>query len=211
MDTTEKMLKELTETSGVLGYEREIREVIRRYFKPLGQLTQDKLGSLICQKKGTSDGPRVVLAGHMDEVGFMVKYITDDGFIRFTPLGCWWDQVLLAQRVVIKTTGGDVIGIIGAKPPHVMNAEERKKLVEKKEMYIDIGASSRDAVDKAGVRVGDPIVPASDFVILAGGKTYLAKAFDDRIGCAMVISVLEQLNDGKHPNTVYGIATAQEE
>jgi putative aminopeptidase FrvX len=211
MDTTEKMLKELTEASGVSGYEREIRDVIRRYLKPTGQLSQDKLGSLICKKKGTSDGPRVVLAGHMDEVGFMVKYITDDGFIRFTPLGGWWDQVLLAQRVVIKTTKGDVIGIIGAKPPHVMNAEERKKLVEKKEMYIDIGASSRGEVDKAGVTVGDPIVPFSEFAILANGKTYLAKAFDDRIGCAMVISVLQHLNDGKHPNTVYGIATAQEE
>ena len=211
MDKTEKMLKELTEASGVSGYEKEIRDVIRGYLKTAGQLSQDKLGSLICKKKGTSEGPKVVVAGHMDEVGFMVKYITDDGFIRFTPLGGWWDQVLLAQRVVIKTTKGNVTGIIGAKPPHVMNAEERKKLVEKKEMYIDIGASSRDEVDKAGVRVGDPIVPASDFEILAGGKTYLAKAFDDRIGCAMIISVLEQLNDGKHPNTIYGIATAQEE
>lgn len=211
MDKTEIMLKELTEASGVSGYEKEVREVIEKYLKPAGELSRDKLGSLICKKKGTSEGPKVVLAGHMDEVGFMVKYITDEGFIRFTPLGGWWDQVLLAQRVIIKTSKGNVTGIIGAKPPHVMNAEERKKLVEKKEMYIDIGASSRDEVDKAGVRVGDPVIPASRFEILANGKTYLAKAFDDRIGCAMIISILEQLKDSDHPNTIYGIATAQEE
>ena len=137
--------------------------------------------------------PKVVLAGHMDEVGFMVKYITEDGFIKFTPLGGWWDQVSPVTS------------------PHMMNAEERKKLVEKKEMYIDIGASSRDEVEKAGVKVGDPIVPCSEFTILANGKSYLAKAFDDRIGCATLISVLQQLKTGDHANTIYGVATAQEE
>jgi putative aminopeptidase FrvX len=211
MDETENMLKELTEVTGVAGYENEIQRVMRRYFESLGEITSDKLGSLICRKKGASDTPHVVLAGHMDEVGFMVKYITKEGFIKFTPLGGWWDQVLLAQRVTIITHRGRVTGVIGAKPPHVLTEEERKKILPKKDMYIDIGASSSEEVENAGIRVGDPIVPVSNFEILANRKTYLAKAFDDRLGCALTIMTLQQLTNHQHPNCVYGIATVQEE
>lgn len=211
MDATEKLLKELTEASGVAGYEKEIREVMRRYFKPLGQLSQDKMGSLVCQQSGDADEPRILLAGHMDEIGFMVKLITKEGFIRFTPLGGWWDQVLLSQRVLIKTNNGDVVGVMGAKPPHVLAEEERKKVVEKKEMYIDIGATSQQEVEAAGVRVGDPIVPDARFTILSNSKAYLAKAFDDRVGCALTISALQKLAKESHPNTIFGVATVQEE
>ena len=211
MDKTENMLRELTEAPGVPGYESEIRKVILSYLKPQGDITEDKMGSLICKKEGKSSGPKVMLAGHMDEVGFMVKHITSEGFIKFAPLGGWWDQVLLVQRVVIKTNKGDVIGVIGAKPPHLLSPEERNKLVDKKNMYIDIGATSNKEVSKAGVRIGDPIVPLSEFTTLANPKTYMAKAFDDRIGCALVISALESLKSNNHPNTVYGVATVQEE
>jgi len=147
----------------------------------------------------------------MDEIGFMVKHVTKEGFIKFTPLGGWWDQVLLAQRVLIKTSKSDVVGIIGAKPPHLLSAEERKKLVEKKDMYIDIGATSQEEVETAGERVGDPIVPVSEFTILANPKTYLAKAFDDRVGCALVIMAMQKLAMKSHPNTLFGVATVQEE
>lgn len=211
MDSIERLLKELTEASGVPGYEREVRDIIRHYFEPLGQITQDKIGSLICKKSGETEEPRLVLAGHMDEIGFMVKYISKEGFIRFTPLGGWWDQVLLAQRVVIKTKKGDIVGVIGAKPPHLLSEDERKKIVEKKDMYIDIGATSQQEVEEAGVRVGDPIVPSMEFTVLANSKTYLAKAFDDRVGCALTIAVMQRLVKGNHPNTVFGVATAQEE
>ena len=211
MDAVEKLLKELTEASGVSGYEAEVRGVIRRYFEPLGEITQDKIGSLICRKKGSYDRPKVVLAGHMDEIGFMVKLITREGFIKFTSLGGWWDQVLLAQRVVIKTRMGDITGVIGAKPPHVLSEEERKKVVEKKEMYIDIGAKSEEEVEAAGVCVGDPVIPTSQFSILSNSKTYLAKALDDRLGCAMIISVMQKLVNKNHPNCLFGVATVQEE
>jgi putative aminopeptidase FrvX len=211
MDKTEKLLKELTEANGVPGYETEVRNVIRRYFEPLGEIMQDKIGSLICKKTGDAAEPRVLLAGHMDEIGFMVKHITKEGFIMFTALGGWWDQVLLAQRVRIKTSKGDVIGVLGAKPPHLLSAEERKKLVEKKDMYIDIGATSQEEVEKAGVRVGDPVVPVGEFTVLANSKTYLAKAFDDRVGCALVIAGLQSLTKRSHPNTLFGVATVQEE
>jgi putative aminopeptidase FrvX len=211
MDNIEKLLKELTEASGVPGYEHEVREVIRSNFKQFGEITQDKIGSLICRKSGDAKEPKLLLAGHMDEIGFMVKYITKEGFIRFTALGGWWDQVLLAQRVLIKTGKGDVVGVVGAKPPHLLSAEERKKIVEKKDMYIDIGATSEDEVEKAGIRVGDPIIPVSEFAILANRKTYMAKAFDDRVGCAAAIAVLQKLAKARHPNTVFAVATVQEE
>jgi endoglucanase len=211
MDFTLNLLKELTETPGVSGYEAPIRAVIRKYLEKCGELTQDKIGSVICRKQGTSDKPRIMLAGHMDEIGFMVKQISPEGFIKFLPLGGWFDQVLLGQRVVIQSKKGDVVGVIGAKPPHLLPADEREKVVKRKDMYIDIGALNKDEVDAAGIQLGDPIIPRADFVELAGGKTYLSKAFDDRVGTALVISALQGLQGKSHPNTVYGVATVMEE
>jgi putative aminopeptidase FrvX len=211
MDNTETMLKELTEASGVSGYEDRVRGIIRRYLSKIGNISHDKLGSLVCAKAGSAAKPKVMIAAHMDECGFMVQKITKEGFIKFAPLGGWWDHVLMAQRVLIHTRNGDIIGIIGAKPPHILTEDERKKLVEKKDMYIDIGATSREEAEKSGVRVGDPIVPVSEFTILTGGNAYLAKAADDRIGCAVFIAAFQRLMNESHPNTVYGVATVQEE
>lgn len=211
MDETAKILKDLTEAHGVPGFESPVRSVLKEYFQKLGEISQDKLGSVICKKRGSADEPRVMIAGHMDEIGFLVKYVTDEGFIKFLPLGGWFDQVLLGQRVIIKTPKGDVVGLIGAKPPHLLSPEDRKKVIEKNEMYIDIGACSKAEVEEAGVRAGDPIVPRADFVELANGKTYLSKAFDDRVGVALAVSVIQQLQGKQHPNTVYGVATVQEE
>ncbi len=209
MDELAELLKTLTEAHGVPGYETEIREVMRGLLAGLGEVEQDNIGSLICRRG--EGGPRVMLAAHMDEIGFMVKHITPEGFIRFTPLGGWFDQVLLGQRVVIKTHKGDVVGVIGAKPPHLLSPDERKKVVERKDMYIDIGATSAQEVEEAGVRVGDPVVPLAPFQVLAGGKTYLAKAFDDRVGCAVLVEVMRRLAREGHPNAVYAVATVQEE
>ena len=211
MDFTLNLLKELTETPGVSGYETSIRATMRKYLEKYGELSQDKIGSVICRKQGSSEKPRIMLAGHMDEVGFMVKQITPEGFINFLTLGGWFDQVLLGQRVVIQTQKGEVVGVIGAKPPHLLPAEERDKVVKRKDMYIDIGAVNKAEVEAAGVQLGDPVIPRADFVELAGGKTYLSKAFDDRVGTALVISVLEELKGKDHPNTVYGVATVMEE
>jgi putative aminopeptidase FrvX len=211
VDSTEKLFQELTEVAGVPGYEGEARAAIRRHLEPVARIEHDKLGSIIGVKRGSADAPRVMLAGHMDEVGFMVSLITDDGFIRFVPLGGWWSQVMLGQRVVVKTSAGDVPGVLGAKPPHLMDAEEAKKLVDKKDMYIDIGATSKDEVKACGVRLGDPVIPICPFTVMAPGKTYLGKAWDDRLGCALFIQTFERLQGQAHPNTLYGVGTVQEE
>lgn len=210
MDQTEEFLKILTEAHGVPGYETEVRALLRGYMEPLGAVTQDKLGSLVCHKAGS--GPKVMLVGHMDEIGFLVTHITDDGFIKFQQLGGWWDQVLLGHRVIIKShKGQDVIGVIGAKAPHLLTDEERNKLVQKKDMYVDIGARSAAEVREAGVRPGDAIVPHSDFTRLANGRTYLSKAFDNRVGCALVVDVLRHFQENVHPNHLYGVQTVMEE
>lgn len=212
MDATEQLLREISEAPGPSGYEAPAREVMRRALSGLAtEVEQDKLGSLIARLPGTSNRPRIMLAGHLDEVGFLVRYITDNGFIRFLPLGGWWNLVLLAQQVTILTSKGSVTGIIGAKPPHLLKEEERNKVVEKEAMYIDIGATSRQQVEEAGVRVGDPIVPKTAFTVLMNGRAYLSKAWDDRVGCAMVVEAFRALAKEPHPNTVYGVGTVQEE
>jgi len=210
-DSTLQLLTELTETHGVPGYEAPVRAVVRKHMEPLGQISQDKIGSVICKVKSNVESPRVMLVGHMDEIGFMVKHITKEGFLKFLPLGGWFDQILLGQRVIIKTQKGDVVGVIGAKPPHLLPADERNKVVVKKDMYIDIGATSKEEVEAAGIRAGDPVVPRADFISLASGKTYMSKAFDDRVGTGLVISTLQALQEDELPNSLFGVASVMEE
>ncbi|PZN13278.1 MAG: peptidase M28 [Bacillota bacterium] len=206
-----RLLEELTQAPGVPGFEDPVRDIMRRYLEPVAEVSTDHLGSLIARLPGRSQRPRILLAGHLDEVGFMVSRITDEGFLKFQPLGGWWSQVLLAQRVVVHTRRGPLPGIIGSKPPHLLPADERDKVVKIKDMFIDIGASSRQEAEEWGVRPGDPVVPDGPFTRLHNDRLVLAKALDNRAGCAIVVRVLEELAAGDHPNTVYGVATVHEE
>ncbi|WP_462412449.1 M42 family metallopeptidase [Neobacillus sp. Marseille-QA0830] len=212
LDETLSMLKELTDVKGIPGNEREVREVMKKYITPYAdEITTDGLGSLIAKKVGNADGPKIMVAGHLDEVGFMITQIDDRGFLRFQTVGGWWGQVMLAQRVTIVTRKGEVTGIIGSKPPHVLSAEARKKPIEIKDMFIDIGASSRTEAEEWGVRPGDMVVPYFEFTVMNNEKMLLAKAWDNRIGCAIAIDVLRQLQGVDHPNVVYGVGNVQEE
>ena len=211
MDEIAEMFKRLTEASGVPGYEGDVRNVIREYLADITTIETDKIGSIVCRKDGACERPRIMLAGHMDEIGFMVKYITNKGFIKFSTLGGWWSHVLLAQRVVIKSRKGDVVGVIGSKPPHILTGEERDKMVKIKDMYIDVGATKGDEVKEMGIQVGDAIIPVAPFKVMNNGKAFMGKAFDDRTGCAMFIGAIQQLAKEEHPNTVYGVGTVQEE
>jgi endoglucanase len=212
LDETLQMLKDLTDAKGIPGNEREPREVMRKYITAYAdEVTTDGLGSLIAKKTGKEGGPKIMVAGHLDEVGFMVTQIDDKGFLRFQPVGGWWSQVMLAQRVTIVTKKGDVTGVIGSKPPHILPPEARKKPVEIKDMFIDIGASSREEAMEFGVIPGDQIVPYFEFTVMNNEKMLLAKAWDNRIGCAIAIDVLKGLKDAEHPNVVYGVGTIQEE
>lgn len=212
LDETLTMLKDLTDAKGVAGHEKEVRDVMEKYIKPYAdEVYTDNLGSLIASKVGKSDGPKVMVAGHLDEVGFMVTRIDAKGFIYFQTIGGWWSQVMLAQRVTIMSNDGDITGIIGSKPPHILSPEARKKPVDIKEMFIDIGATSKEEAEGFGVKPGDSVVPYFEFTQMKNEKMLLAKAFDNRIGCAIAIDVLKGLKDSEHPNTVYGVGTVQEE
>ena len=208
---TARLLEELTQAPGVPGSEDAVRQVLRRYLAPVAELETDHLGSLIARRTGRAERPRIMVAAHMDEVGFMVSRITDEGFLKFQPLGGWWGQVLLAQRVVVHTRRGPIRGVIGSKPPHLLPPDQRKQPVEIKDMFIDIGAASRQEAEEWGVRPGDPVVPDGPFTRLHNPQLVLAKALDDRAGCAVVVRVLEELAGTDHPNTVYGVATVHEE
>lgn len=209
---TLELLRELTEVNGVPGYESRVAKIMRDRLESFADCCTDNLGSLVARLDGASERPHVMLAGHMDEIGFMVKLITDDGFVKFAGLGGWWDQVLLAGRVVIETAKGPVPGIIGSKPPHLLSDEDRGKVVKRKDMFIDVGAKDREEATEAfGIRPGDPIVPWSPFEVMRNGDRLLAKAWDDRVGVALAIETLEAFRRKEHPNTLFAVGTVQEE
>ena len=213
LDPTLQMFKELTDANGIPGNERAPREVMKRYIAPfVDEIETDNLGSLITKKVGDKKGPKIMVAGHLDEIGFMITQIDDKGFLKFQTVGGWWGQVMLAQRVTVTTRKGDeIIGVIGSKPPHIIPAEARKKVVEIKDMFIDIGASSKEEALEWGILPGDMVTPYFEFNVMKNEKYLLAKAWDNRIGCAIAIDVMRALKEENHPNIVYGVGNVQEE
>ncbi len=204
------MFEALTELQGAPGDEGRVRNYMEQQLKKFSdEVIYDNLGSVFGVKKG--NGPKIMVAGHMDEVGFMVTQITENGMIRFQTLGGWWNQVLLAQRVQIMTSNGPVIGVIGSIPPHNLTPEQRKKPMEVTNMLIDIGADNEIDVKNIGVRPGDTIVPICPFTPMANEKKILAKAWDNRYGCGLAIELLKELKDEQTPNELFSGATVQEE
>ncbi|MCX7995701.1 MAG: M42 family metallopeptidase [candidate division WOR-3 bacterium] len=206
-------LKELSEAFGISGYEDDVVEIMKSKFEKHATVLRDRIGSIIAEKKGICDVPKIMFAAHMDEIGFIVKEITKDGFIKFLPIGGWWSAGLPGMRVRIKNKKGELIpGVIGLKPIHELSPEEIKKLPEIEQMYIDVGATKGFQVsEKLGIRPGDPIMPVGQFEAMANTDLLLAKAWDDRMGCALLVDVLEELAAIDHPNTVYLVGTVQEE
>ncbi len=210
---TLELLREITTVPGVTGFEKPAAAWVKRRLGGFTKTDEDRMGNVFFTLAGDSPRPRIVLPAHLDEVGLMVKYVDDKGFLRFWPLGGWIGQVLLAQRVfVLNSRGQSIPGVVGSKPPHLSTEEERSKAVKLEDLFVDVGASSRQEVEKKlGIVPGDPIVPDAPFTLMAGGKRMLAKAWDDRVGVALFVRVLEELRSRRHPNTVVAIGTVQEE
>jgi len=212
VDKTELLLKSLTEAHGAPGNESEVRAIMAANLPSYAKVTTDRLGSLIAEIPGKSASPRVMVGAHLDEVGFVVREITKEGFIKVLPLGGWWGHVMLAHRVLIQTRKGPVIGIFGSTPPHLLADEDRKKVIEPKAMYVDVGAMDGfDVTKRLGVRKGDFVTPISDFQIMGNNKLYLAKAFDNRIACALVCDILNATKPNTLPGTLIGVGSVQEE
>ena len=208
-----KMIKDLSETDGVPGFERDVRVKMKDYLEPLSsEILQDRLGGIVGKKVGAENGPRILLAGHLDEIGWMVTHITDSGYIKLQQLGGWWPHVMLSQRVKIKTRKqGDIIGLVGSKAPHALSAEERDKVQKLSDLFIDVGAKDKAQALEMGIRPGDWIVPVSDFMTMRDGDLWAGKALDNRLGCLLALEVLKRLEGETHENVVYGGATVQEE
>ncbi|MCM3572244.1 M42 family metallopeptidase [Mesobacillus subterraneus] len=211
-EQTMSLFKTLTELPGAPGNEHAVRKFMREQLEQYSdELIQDKLGSVFGVKKGDPNGPKIMVAGHMDEVGFMVTSITKNGMIRFQTLGGWWSQVLLAQRVQIITKNGPVTGVIGSIPPHLLDESKRNKPMEIKNMLIDIGADDKEDAINIGIKPGQQIVPICPFTPMANEKKILAKAWDNRYGCGLAIELLKEIKDIQLPNMLYSGATVQEE
>ncbi|MEM2108020.1 MAG: M42 family metallopeptidase [Candidatus Bathyarchaeia archaeon] len=202
-------LEKLSNAYGVTGREDEVRSLLIKLMKPYtDEVVVDKLENVIAIKKGKKSSPKVMLAAHMDEIGLMVKTITKDGFLQFVKMGGIDDRILLAQKVLVCTKKGVLHGIIGSKPPHIQKEEERKKIVNYEELFIDIGVDSREDAETKGVKIGDPVVFDVKYAKMSD-DVVIGKAFDDRVGCAIMIEVLKMLE--QTDCTVYAVGTVQEE
>ena len=210
LDDTERLLEELTNAHGVSGFEGKVREILRREWRELlPDLHTDGIGNLLGTLPGDPGGPRVLVMAHMDEVGFLVRHIDDDGFIYINNVGGYFTQSVLTQRLSILTASGRVVGYTGMKSGHILRPAERNEMVPLERMFIDVGASSRDEVLAMGIRPGLPVAYETKFEKLGDTGRYLAKAWDDRVGLAVLTEALRQL--GAHPNQVQVAATVQEE
>jgi putative aminopeptidase FrvX len=210
-DGVERLLEELTNAHGAPGFEGPVRNILRReWANLLTDVHTDGIGNLIGTKAG--NGPRVLLMAHMDEVGFLVRHIDENGFIYFNPQGGYFDQSVLTQRMAILTPKGKVLGFTGMKSGHILRPDERTRMVPLEEMFIDVGARTREEVtEKLGVRPGLPIVYDTEFEVMNGTGRYLAKAWDDRVGLAVITEALRRLQTSSHPNAIQVAATVQEE
>ncbi len=207
LDDTEKMLRDLSEAPGVSGYEEPAAQVFMKYLKPhVDELQRDNLGSVIGVKKGSANSPRVMIDAHLDEIGFMVKRIDENGFVKFFPLGWNFSQQLLDHRVIIHTRKGNVLGVINTGPDI-----QEDKIIPREEMWIDIGVASKAEAEALGIQPGDPVTHESKFAVMANRKFLLGKAWDDRIGLAVIIGVMQNLAKEKHPNVVFATGAVQEE
>ena len=202
-------LEKLSNACGIAGREEEVRNLMLKLMKPhVDRIYVDKLENVIAVKKGKKSSPKVMLAAHMDEIGLMVKTISKEGFLQFAKMGGIDDRILIAQKVIIYTSKGQLQGIIGSKPPHIQKEEERKKIVAYDELFIDIGAESKEDAGKMGVKVGDPVGFDAKYAKI-GKDTVIGKAFDDRVGCAVMIETLKLLE--KTDCNVFAVGTVQEE
>jgi putative aminopeptidase FrvX len=206
MKDIESLLEKLSNAHGMSGREGAIQEIIRGEISSLvDEIRIDALGNLIAIKKGQK--PSIMIEAHVDEIGLMVKFVDEKGFIYFARIGAWFDQTLLNQRVIVHANSGPVVGVIGCKPPHVMKEEERKKIIEARDMFVDIGCESDQEVAELGIVAGTSITLDRNFASMKCDKV-TGKALDNRAGVVMMIEALRRT---KTKCTIYAVGNVQEE
>jgi putative aminopeptidase FrvX len=206
MTDIKSLLEKLSNAHGVSGREGAIQEIVRDEISGLvDEIKIDSMGNLIAIKHG--ERPAVMIEAHADEIGLMVKFIDEKGFIYFARIGGWFDQTLLNQRVIVHGSRGPVVGVIGCKPPHVMKEDERKKIIEARDMFVDVGCLSDKEVSDLGIVAGTAITIDRAFSPLQGDRV-TGKAFDNRAGLVMMIEALRRTES---KCTIYAVSTVQEE
>ncbi|MGP8069601.1 MAG: M42 family metallopeptidase [Candidatus Bathyarchaeia archaeon] len=206
-----ELLATLSNLPGPSGHEEEVRKfVLTESTKHTKRISADSMGNVFAEIQGTKGSPRVLVSAHMDEVGFIVTYVEDSGFLRFATLGRIDTRVLPGQRVVFQVSEG-LHGIIGSKPPHALTPDEVKKSLELRDLYIDIGASSRADVTKLGIGVGSVATFDMHFTRTGSKSLVMGKAFDDRAGCTAALMAMEFLSQNPPSATTVFAFTVQEE
>jgi tetrahedral aminopeptidase len=206
-----ELLKTLSDAFGPSGFEDEVCEILQRLIEPyVDEMRVDTLGNLIATRRGTGD-TTLMLDAHMDEIGFIVTYVEDGGFLRFAQTSGWDPRIVPAHAVTIRSDHGTKIkGYIGMPPPHTLRPEDREKPYKLEDLFIDIGATSVDEVARLGIRVGSPLVIAYPFEQL-NEQMVMARAIDDRAGCAVIVKTLEALAGQQLDSTVVACFSVQEE
>lgn len=201
------LLKELSEAHGVPGQEASIRKIVNREMKAISDISVDTMGNMTCLKKGSGKGPKLMIAAHMDEIGFVVKYIDDKGFLRVNPLGGWDPRTMMAQRVIVQSDDGPIPGLMmpGVKPKHMLTAADANKVLAHDDYFVDIGMSGKDA--QAKINIGDMVTMDRQFQSM--GDLLTGKAMDNRVAVFVMIEAMKKAK--KHVCDVYGVATVQEE
>lgn len=210
-DRTEGLLQRLSDAAGPPGAEEPVRAIMVGEMKPLATepIRYDGMGSVIAQQGAT--GPRIMIDAHMDELGGMVRRVTPNGFLTMQMLGGWLDQALVDQRWTIIGSKGPVHAVTGIRDIHIVAPEERTKVFPRDQLYLDIGAKDAKEAAAMGVEPGDPVVPDAPFTVMNGSNNYLGKAWDDRIGCAVLIEAMHRTATLPHANQLFYVATTQEE
>jgi putative aminopeptidase FrvX len=214
-DDTQQLLQALADAPGPPGFEEPVRKIMVERMKPLAEkLSYDGLGSVIAVQGGS--GPRIMVDAHMDELGGLVRRVTNDGYLTMQMLGGWLDQALVDQRWTIIGSKGPVRAITGIRDIHIVPPEERTKVYPRDSIFLDVGAKNAAEVAAMGLEPGDPVVPDAPFAVMNGAQNYenqnyLGKGWDDRVGCAVVIEAMKKLAHAPHPNQIFWVATVQEE
>ncbi len=205
------LLKQLCETPGISSREGQMRKLVAQSLRPLADsLEADAMGNLIAVKKGADGGPKIMIAAHLDEIGFMVKYIDDKGFLRLLPVGGWDPRVMVAQRVIVHGFGGQTLrGALmpAAKPIHLLSAEDANKPPKIDEFFVDLGLSGEQV--KAQVEPGDMVT--MDRTCERVGEMVVSKSLDNRLSVFVMIEALRRLQNTPIQATLLAVATTQEE
>ena len=206
------MLKEFSEAHGIAGNEKEVSRVMKRWMQPYAdEITYDNNGSLIGIQKGYED-VTLMIAGHMDEVGFLVREIDPQGYIRLLPVGGWWGHVLPSQTLVVTTKEGKRYqGVVGSTAPHGLPKEVKNKVIHPLDLFLDMGVDDASEIYDLGIQIGDMVTPDTKFSVMNNPNYLCGKAWDDRLCAAMVVDVMRLLSKEKHACTLYGVGTVQEE